>query len=390
MRDTKGQSLPIVILFMGLIIGAAAITIDYGKVSALRNQAQSASSAAALAAAQTLAAEINGEVSSSNSNTQGYVNVPLTNPTTVAQKIYQENIKSAIAHSNSLNTCTVTYYIGSLNPQDKVSSNPSSIQLGINSPIYVQVTSSGTTTMNFGSALGIGSANITPKATAAATIQFKISNGLVLPLLLPVSNPLSSTGNWQNYWRDGEVYAAYRGDGSGNVPSWTTGIASTNIIAYHKSWKSLGDGCSKSAIFGDGGFGWYNNNEYASLQVGEVIKGKAGSNEWQHALASINPGQTVVLPVAYPHSYDQNTESGNKCPNDSAKTVEIYGFVTATIDSVHDTHDSVNNMNNTNGEPDVGFSFTIDHRYAVSSTLSSNNTTNLSLSYTAYLVPNNG
>lgn len=379
-RDTKGQSLPIVILFMGLIIGAAAVTIDYGKVSALRNQAQSASSAAALAAAQTLATEINAQISSSNSATQGYVDISLTNPTTLAQKIYEKNIRTAIAHSNSLNTCTVTYYIGSLNTQDKVSSDLSSIQLTINSPIYVQVTSSGTTTMNFGNALGVGTAKITPKATAEDVIQFQISNGLVLPLLLPVSNPLSATGNWRNYWSDGAVYAAYRGDGSGYVPSWTSGIASSNVIAYHKSGKTSGTGCSKSGIFGDGGFGWYNNKKYSSLKAGEVIKGNAGSNEWRHALAFLNPGQTVVLPVAYPYTYDQNASSKQNCPNDSAKTVEIYGFVTATIDSVHDTH----------GEPGIGFSFTIDHRYSISSTVSSDNTTNLSLSYSARLVSNSG
>lgn len=368
-RDRAGQSLPLVMVFMGLILAMAAVTIDVGKVLSLRNQAQSASSAAALAAAENINAQINTQLNPVTT-ASGYVTVTLTNPTSLAQAIYANNIKTAIPHSSSLNTCQVTYFLGSL--KNPVTGDPASVSLTVNSPIYVQVRSSGTTTMTFGSAIGVGIANVAPLATAESGAQANVSTLKMLPLLLPLTNPLSNTNQaWRNYWADNQDYAVYRGSGSGKTPSWTGSYPPANVIAYHKS---PGDGtCGGSGIFGSGGFGWFDKENESTLGVDQVIQGQPGTEDWKSGLQSLQTGQEVILPVAYPYG-------GSGC-KDTSKEVTVYGFVTATILSVHDQ----------GGETGIGFSFHVDHRYAVNSTASPNNpSSSLAISYSAQLVPNSG
>ncbi|WP_242823867.1 pilus assembly protein TadG-related protein [Sulfobacillus thermosulfidooxidans] len=403
LKPTSGQALPIVILFMGLIIGAAAVTIDYGKVSALRNQAQSASSAAALAAAQVIANEINADLSSSNTS----VTINLANAENTAKAIYAENMNTAIAHSSSLNSCYVSI---SLTPekssgkdknqekkdknQDSGDDNQNSQQLTVylDSPIYVQVSSSGTTPLNWGSLLGIPTAQITPKAMAEASI----GSSVLVPLLLP---------DWQNYWFKGSQYAVYRGSGDSSAkPSWTQteNISPCHIIAYHKQNQNNGDsstsGCNNSVFYGNGEFGWIKTDNQSSkannnnLYVGDVVKFSTGTEQWKQELdpkktiRPLSPGQVVILPVAYPYSDKEKQDNGNASSDktdNKDKSAQIYGFITATINYINPPAAAGKDGSDNQSETDIGFSFTVDQ-------VDSSNSTSpfFTTLYSVHLVPN--
>ncbi len=349
----SGQVLPITVLFMGVIIGAAAISIDVAKVSALRNQAQTATSAAALAAAQQIASQINGEV-------QGISTRPIstTGPTAAAQEIYKSNIATAIGHSSTLNNCQVSYYIGST-PQSSGSLNLTSLTV----PVYVRVTAEGNTPMNFGAALGISSASVKPEATAEIVPQSEISTNSMLPLVLPATAgdvaklPLSSTtiNTWSTYWKPNQQYAAYRGNGNGLIPQWAESLGHNYIIPYHKS--------TGSGILGDGLFGWFPVS--STLSIGNNISGIPGAAHWKAVLKNVENNQVYIVPI------------GNPDPNEN-KEITVLGFATITIDAVYGRK----------SEPNVGFLFTLDGDTALPGNTILGSKTPTPVNYSVQLVSN--
>ena len=360
----SGQVLPITVLFMGVIIGAAAISIDVAKVSALRNQAQTATSAAALAAAQQMVSQINGEVVQGASTGS----ISTTGPTAAAQEIYKSNIATAIGHSSNLNNCQVSYYVGST-LQPSASFTLSSLTV----PVYVRVTAEGNTPMNFGAALGISSALVKPEATAEVVPQSEISTNSMLPLLLPataghVANlPLSSTtiNTWSIYWQTGSEYAVYRGNGTSSPPSWTSVVSRNNIISYHKN--GVGGG---SGIFGDGSFGWISGLS-TTLATGSNVSVVPGAAGWRTRLANVAAGQLYVVPIANPVTFH-----GEK------STSTILGYATITIDEV-------NNSVSNGGDSNLGFAFTLDSDTALpGDTISTSTPPSSPVNYSVQLVSN--
>lgn len=359
----SGQVLPITVLFMGVIIGAAAISIDVAKVSALRNQAQTATSAAALAAAQQMVSQINGEVQGTSKGS-----ISTTEPTAAAQEIYKSNIATAIGHSSTLNNCQVSYYIGST-PQPSGSFTLPSLAV----PVYVRVTAEGNTPMNFGAALGISSASVKPEATAEIVPQSEISTNSMLPLVLPATAgdvtklPLSSTtiNTWSTYWQTGSEYAVYRGNGTSSPPSWTSVVSRNNIISYHKN--GVGGG---SGIFGDGSFGWISGLS-TTLATGSNVSVVPGAAGWRTRLAHVAAGQLYVVPIANPVTI-----------NGENSTSTILGYATITIDVVN------KNVSN-GGDLNLGFVFTLDSDTALpGDTISTTTLPKFPVNYSVQLVSN--
>ena len=211
----SGQVLPITVLFMGVIIGAAAISIDVAKVSALRNQAQTATSAAALAAAQTLANNVSGAT-------------VLGDPTTAADTVYQDNIRSAIGNNGLNKKPTVTY---SLRTQNGTLISEGSLPTTITVPIYIHVRAAGTTPMNFGQALGISTAKVDPESTAVVGTQVGIGANSYAPFLLPDES-----------WQIGDTYNIIKGSGVGKntAPSGTTGFSNLQNLYTSGTFGWLG------------------------------------------------------------------------------------------------------------------------------------------------------
>ncbi|POB09799.1 hypothetical protein CO251_12925 [Sulfobacillus sp. hq2] len=355
-RNESGQVLPITVLFMGLIIGAAAISIDVAKVSALRNQAQTATSAAALAAAQTLARELqSGYNASANSDSIQYP----SNPTAVADMIYQSNIKTAIPNNGLDSNPVVHYYLGtSKTPITVLPSTITASQL----PIYVTVQASGSTVLNFASALGISMANVKPLATAVVDPQAEANTAGMVPLAMPASanlplaNPYGSDG-WDSYLMVSKIYDAFRGSANGGVPSWvTTGTP----INFHQ-------------IYGAGGMGWIEMfNSYQQLAFQNyIVAGSTGSSYWNDlSKYGIVDGATVYFPVANP------TPTSNKGEN---AVIPIVGFITAKI----------LNVPNTQGT-NAGFEFKVISQLALNDTSNfSIGSSYLDANYVAQLVSNN-
>ena len=364
----SGQVLPITVLFMGVIIGAAAISIDVAKVSALRNQAQTATSAAALAAAQQIASQINDVVQANGTTSSSTVPIVTMGPTAAAQEIYKSNIATAIGHSSNLNNCQVSYYVGST-LQPSASFTLSSLTV----PVYVRVTAEGSTPMNFGAALGISSASVKPEATAEVVPQSKISTSSMLPLLLPATAgsetnlPDNKVNTWSTYWTIGKKYAVYRANASGKVPSWIpNGINYPYLIPYLTGGGSGGTGSTK---FGNGVFGWISNLN-STLTIGEPVSVNPGTHGWSTELANVVARQLYVIPIANPMTIDGQNSTSN-----------ILGYATITIDEV-------NNEVSNGGESGLGFVFTLDSDTALPGDTLSASTPQNPVNYSVQLVSN--
>lgn len=300
--NSSGQSLPLAVLAMGLIIGVAALTIDYGKVLGLRNESQTATSAAVLAAAKSLDQSLtgsSGQISFSSSSGTIAVALPdLQTADTQANQVYQDNILPAISHSSNLNTVTLTYsesLTGSYqSAQQFLQSHSSGIQL----PLYIRASASGSTTMNFGSALGIPSAQVKPVSTAVleADTQAAVNSNFV-----PLAMPNTTT------YTPGSQFYAYRGDnGKGHAPP-----SSPTPIKFLR-------------IYGPGSDGWLTLSG-SVLTVGSS-GGIPGSSEWNDLSGKgVNPSRIVIFPMADPQTSTIHGRNGQ---------VQISGFITAKIDSV--------------------------------------------------------
>ncbi|OLZ08395.1 hypothetical protein BFX06_06105 [Sulfobacillus thermosulfidooxidans] len=368
LRDTKGQSLPIVILFMGLIIGAAAVTIDYGKVSALRNQAQTATSAAALAAAKALSSDLSNGYNATN----GTYTINPQNPTNVADQVYSQNIRSAIANSGLSNPPIVKYFLGG--SSTAVATLPSQL-VSTNFPIFITVSASGTTPMNFGSALGIPVAKVKPLSTAEVGFQAEVSTSGMVPLGLPagpiadlpIQNPDGPTG-WDSYLTVGSKFFVYGGNQSGNGPAEQPGVTYIQL----------------QNAYGSGLMGWLYSKKYlpSELSIPSLnLQPQTGSCSWAQMLNRsslpsdscsfgqyIQPGQIVYFPVVNPNP---------KANNGQNSTLPVVGVVTAQIL----TDPSGSGIN-------TGFELKILSQTAVNQTLNYNASSSIT-NFSYSLVPNN-
>ncbi len=291
LENSSGQSLPLVVLFMGLIIGAAALTIDYAKVSALRNESQTATSAAALAAAKSLipSGTVSGEITLSSTQ--------LDRASFEANTVYQEDIAHTIHHTG-LGNVTLTYSVGK--PSNPPETATQLSQSSITAPIYIHASASGTTSMNFGAALGISAASVRPESTAVFYADTSaVNNSNFVPLGMPNKYTYSP----------GTTFYAYRGDkGKGNsAPATPTPI------------KFLG-------IYGPGSDGWLNLTGNV-LTVGESA-GVPGSSEWnaKNLTTFIFSSGIVIFPVVADQTSTINGANGQ---------VKLDGFITAKIDAVN-------------------------------------------------------
>lgn len=295
----SGQVLPITVLFMGVIIGAAAISIDVAKVSALRNQAQTATSAAALAAAQTLANDVSGTAGS-------------TDPTTAADTVYQDNIRSAIGNSGLNNNPTVTYSLGSPNGT-LIGSLPAKITL----PIYIHVRAAGTTPMNFGQALGISTAKVDPESTAVVGDQVAIGANSYAPFLLPEGD-----------WKVGCTYNIIKGPGDASPPPSNCPTSSSQLV------------------FAPGSFGWLSGTSSAlyvappnpgipptAMPTGayDYVTTETGAKRWDNPCIVFKNGcttgsePTFTFPEGYLPTYRHEFGEGHN------NSIPISGFLTAKI-----------------------------------------------------------
>ena len=305
LENSSGQSLPLVVLFMGLIIGAAALTIDYAKVSALRNESQTATSAAALAAAKSLEEQLapSGTVSGgiTLSSTQ------LSTASSEANAVYQEDIAHTIPHTR-LRNVTLTYSVG--NPSAPPETAAQLSQSSITAPIYIHASASGATSMNFGAALGISAASVRPESTAVFYADTSaVNNNNFIPLGMPLDQL-----NTQPF-------------------SYTPG---TQFTVERKSGK-----CSSSATtiefgphgfgsYGPGSFGWLNLAGNV-LTVGESVPtkspGKPGSSNWNFLYKEgVTSSRIVIFPVVNNQTSTIHGANG---------TVPLCGFITAKIDAVN-------------------------------------------------------
>jgi hypothetical protein len=303
---------------MGLIIGAAALTIDYAKVSALRNESQTATSAAALAAAKSLVSSgpVSGGIKLSLQQLNG-VNGALSE----AKTVYQEDIAHTIHHTG-LGNLKLTYSVGkpSNPPETAAQLSQQSIANPITVPIYIHASASGATSMNFGAALGISAASVRPESTAVFYADTSaVNNSNFVPLGMPNTHTYSP----------GQTFYAYRGDsGNGNSPPTTP-----TPIEFFK-------------IYGSGSNGWLQLNQQI-LQVGTnlnfPVKGTPGTSPWN--FLPIQEGDIVIFPVANKQASSINGNTG---------TVPLIEFITAKINAV--------NLNS-QGKPatgkNAGFTFTV-------------------------------
>ncbi len=321
LKNSSGQSLPLVILFMGLIIGAAALTIDYGKVSALRNESQAATSAAALAATKSLEGSLqtgsatgsftvksNGSITFSS--LPATITLNLSNVYSQANTVYQDNIRHAISHTSSLGTLVLTYSETPTGPTQSFNQSSSSATLTL--PLYIHASASGSTSMNFASALGFAQAKVVPKSTAVFDADTSaVNNGNFIPLGMPNTYP----------YQPGTTYYAYRGD-NGNMSSSSSPIP----IMF------LG-------IYGSGSDGWLALGG-PMLTVGSSA-GTPGSSEWNNLFGEgVVASRIVMFPLV---DAQTSTIHGNN------GQVQLDGFITAKIDVVDP---------NSNGSHS-GFTFTV-------------------------------
>lgn len=334
-RSKRGQAIPITIIFIGVIAGAAAISVDVGRVYALRHQAHLATSAAALAAAQSVSNELNQAVEADPTVTPSISTVNVSSPEAAADAVYQQNIKTALPNSGLGGNPTVTIqpitenYLGTLSstsPQYKALSP----DVGM---ILVEVSASGSTPMYFGRAVGVPTAGVRETSAALVGVQNSLIKKALLPLAIPATGnstpPTSSADNysWEKNITVGTSYFVYRGSNGSHEPSLPAGTPSSAIpIKYHNFFGSGNDGI---LLYGSGSYVTIGST------VGTVstVRAKRGSSEW-NTLSNETPGQTIYLPV------------GNSDKDHS--NITVVGFITATIIA-----------GNGNTGANAGFSFTV-------------------------------
>ncbi len=331
LENSSGQSLPLVVLFMGLIIGAATLTIDYAKVSALRNESQTATSAAALAAAKSLERTLQQQYGGSNGSItftlpSGTISVSSSDFVSAynqANTVYQDNIRRAISHTSALGTLVLTY---SESPTGKVESANELLTTNstITLPLYIHASASGATAMNFGSALGISAASVRPESTAVFYADTSAVNN---SSFVPLGMPLNQCNGQPTSYTPGTLFTVTRVAGKNHTcPSSPT---------------TIDFGPHGSGSYGHGSFGWLNLAGNV-LTVGESA-GTPGSSEWNILQTEgVTSSRIVIFPVVNGHLTGHNGQ------------VKLYGFITAKINAVN-----LNSQGKLATGNNAGFTFTV-------------------------------
>lgn len=319
-KSKSGQVLPVAVLFLGVLVGSAAMAIDVAKLSALRNQAQTAVSAAALAAAQVATQELNGQIVQYHPTpitAAIYSNVDSANSpaSQAAISVYHTNIMRAIPNQGLSSNPTITYTVTS------------------SGKLLIKVSASGTTQLSFGRVLGVPLGHVVQSATAEVAAQVGASTQNMLALAFPSvgnsSPPETSLGStqWQHNMPPGQSFYAYRGDhGTGTVNPPSGSPSGTEVVKFLDVYGSGNDGHIQLP------------SNMLTTQSSLADASGTGSSYWK-TLSSLKSGTVTTIPI------------GNSYHLNGGGSISIVGFITVTIDST--------SQRSTAGTH-AGFVFTVD------------------------------
>lgn len=297
------------------------MAIDVAKLSALRNQAQTAVSAAALAAAQVATQELNAQIVQYH-------------PTPITAAIYS-NVDSANSPASQAAISVYHTNIMRAIPNQGLSSNPTiSYTVTSSGKLLIKVSAAGTTQLSFGRVLGVPLGHVAQSATAEVAGQVGASTQNMLALAFPSvgnsSPPHKSLGStqWQHNMPPGQSFYAYRGsNGSGTVKPPSGSPSGTEVVKFFNVYGSGNDGHIQLP----------SNMLTTQSSVTEDASG-TGSSYWK-TLSSMKPGTVTTIPIG--NSYHLNGRG----------SISIIGFITVTIDST--------SQRSTAGTH-AGFVFTVD------------------------------
>ncbi|NMP24435.1 pilus assembly protein TadG-related protein [Sulfobacillus harzensis] len=336
LKNRRGQALPLVALFSGVLVGATALTVDVGRVYVVHNQARAAVSAAALAAAKVITQEVNAAIAADPSTPPSWSSIATAPAQAAADAVYEANMKGSLPSSGLNQEPTVIFEpVSSITlqnyPPGTSQYNTWSAYQGM---MVVQVAARGAVSMDFGVAVGVPRVTVSAHAASMVGLETGVPESLLLPLALPASGDSGDAlpvpnDMWTSYVQPGQSYFLYRGNKSGHEPSLPPGAPSGTIPVSFLN------------LFGSGNDGILAYTAGGYVQVGKTVAvhGKTGSAEW-NTLGSLPANETVMLPVG------DSVHNGNG-------DVAIVGFVTATVVGS-------NGSNGTN----AGFVLTIKQVYA--------------------------
>lgn len=311
-RDRRGQALPLVVLFSGVLVGATALTVDVGRVYVVHNQARAAVSAAALAAAKVITQEVNAEIEANPSTPPSWSTIATGPAEASADAVYQANMKGALPNSGLGQNPTITFLpVTSATLQNYPPGSPQYQSLSADQGMMVvEVKAQGALSMHFGAVVGVPRASVSARAASMIGLQTGMPESALLPVALPASGDSGDalpvpTDKWIQYVNVGQSYFLYRGNASGNEPALPPGAPSGTIpVSFHDLFGAGNDGI---LVYTSGGY----------AVVGQAIAAVTGSAEW-NTLGSLPANETVMLPV------------GDSVHNGTGD-VGIVGFVTATV-----------------------------------------------------------
>lgn len=319
-----GQSLPIVVLFLGVLFGAIALAVDVGKVYALRNQTSTATSAAALAAAQVISAGLNSQIAGGPSTSSLQLAQSVTTSSCssssssicskavqAADQVYTDNMRGSIPNNN-LDT----------NPTVQIVVEPTSSSQSPGEIVVSVTTAQGSTSMPFGAVIGVPTAFVQQTAEAAVGLQSSVTFNALLPLMMPdqpknkfdlyAAKP-SPINSWLSQFIPNTTSLFLVRGSSNSPPQPPQGSPPGTItVSFHN-------------LYGSGNNGILENSTDPNATVGQtlMVGGVTGSERW---LPSVTVGQTVIMPVGYGYHSGASEDS-----------FPVLGFITAKVDFVTST-----------------------------------------------------
>lgn len=311
-RNRRGQALPLVVLFSGVLVGATAMTVDVGRVYVVHNQARAAVSAAALAAAKVITQELNASIAANPSTPPSWSVIATAPAASAADAVYQANMKGALPNSGLGRNPTITFEpvtSTTLQNYPPGSSQYKSLS-AYQGMMVVKVAAKGAVSMDLGAAVGVPRSRVTAHAASMIGLETGMPESALLPLALPASgdsgNPLPVPNDkWLQNVSVGQSYFLYRGSSTGATPPLPPGTPEGTIpVEFQNLYGSGNDGI---LAYTAGGYAY----------VGNTIGQRTGSSEW-NTLGSLTPGKTVMLPVG------NSVHHGNGA-------VAFLGFITATV-----------------------------------------------------------
>ena len=209
-NDRQGAALIYVTTILGVIVGFAALTIDFSRLGTTHTQARSAAEAAALAAAS----QLDGAADAITRATNAAMSAPLVqNAQTLAQSPGTVTI-SSLRFLNGLPTGTPNLPGNPAQLDPFVTTDPFEAR-------FVEATTQTLTQSNFfASAIG-GGTTTTTSATAVAGFTQVICQTVPLAICNPAEGDATAPPDPPfdaNEWKGRQILAKYNGSGSGWAP----------------------------------------------------------------------------------------------------------------------------------------------------------------------------